>query len=181
VKFISTLIDKLVSDYNVDPKKIYLTGMSNGGMMAYRLACEIPEKIAAIAPVSCSMMVEKPCNPSRPMPVLHIHSVRDTKIPYYGGVGIGGYYFPPVDSVLNVWSIVNACPGGEQVIIDNADYKFTKWSKCGNDVTIQSYVTQDGGHAWPGGQKTSQRSDDPSTVISASDVILDFFQMYQLP
>lgn len=178
VKFISELIDKLASDYKVDRQKVYVTGMSNGGMLAYRLACELPEKIAAIAPVSCSMMVDHPCNPSRPVPVLHIHSVRDTKIPYQGGVGIGGYYFPPVDSVLNIWSINNSCAKSGEVLVDNTNYKLTRWSMCTNDVTIQSYLTQDGGHSWPGGSKPSQRSDDPSVVINASELILDFFSQH---
>lgn len=180
-KFISRLIDQLILDYRIDPKKLYVTGMSNGGMLAYRLACEIPEKIAAIAPVSCSMMVESPCNPSRPIPILHIHSILDTKIPYSGGVGIGGYYFPPVDSVLNVWSINNTCTVSGNVVVDNADYKLLKWLTCADDVTIQTYLTKDGGHSWPGGSKPSQRSDAPSTVINASALILDFFKTYELP
>jgi polyhydroxybutyrate depolymerase len=94
VGFITMLIDKLIAGYKIDPKRIYVAGMSNGAMMAYRLACEIPGKIAAIASVSGTMLTTSPCNPSRAVPVLHIHSERDTKVPPQGGYGIGGYYYP---------------------------------------------------------------------------------------
>ncbi|HEX8357191.1 MAG TPA: PHB depolymerase family esterase, partial [Segetibacter sp.] len=108
VKFIAALIDKLVSKYKINPKKVYATGHSNGGMLTYRLACELSDKIAAIAPNSCTM-VTRTCNPVKPMAVLHMHSVLDTNIPYRGGVGSGagtnGLTLPSLDSVLSVWSV----------------------------------------------------------------------------
>jgi polyhydroxybutyrate depolymerase len=181
VKFIRELINELVSKFNVDSKRVYVTGMSNGGMMAYRLACEIPEKIAAIATVSCSMVVSQSCNPSRAVPILHIHSVLDSKIPYLGGIGIGGYYFPPLDSVLNVWSANNLCASVPQVLINNDEYKFTKWTDCKNGASVEYYLTQDGGHAWPGGLKSRSGADSPSKVINANELIWDFFQRFELP
>ncbi|HKZ67156.1 MAG TPA: PHB depolymerase family esterase [Chitinophagaceae bacterium] len=184
VNFIRQLIDKLLAGYKINPKKIYSTGHSNGGMLAYRLACEIPNKIAAIAPNGCSMAVTQ-CNPSRPVPVLHMHSVLDTKVPYQGGSGSGigtsGVYFPPIDSVLNAWSLKNTCITTAQVLINNSNYRFTKWSDCNNSVTIQYYLTMDGGHGWPGGLPGGPISDTPSVVINANDLLWDFFQQYQLP
>lgn len=182
VHFISVLIDELASKYKINPKKVYVTGISNGAMMAYRLACEIPDKIAAIAPVSGPMLTSQPCNPSRAVPILHIHSLRDTKVPYFGGIGIGGYYFPPVDSVLNFWASYNGCNAIPQIVVDNAEYRHTKWYDCSDGLTIESYLTQDGGHAWPGGLKSPRSgADTPSVAINATDVIWDFFQRYTLP
>lgn len=181
VAFISKLIDTLILTYNVDPKRVYVTGMSNGGMMAYRLACEISDKIAAVAIVSCSMVVAESCHPSRAVPILHMHSVLDAKIPYTGGIGIGGYYFPPVDSVLQVWAAENSCSATPQVLINNNDYKLTTWSSCENNATIEFYLTQDGGHAWPGGLKSRSGADTPSKVINANELLWDFFQRYKLP
>lgn len=180
VKFISALIDRLVADYKADPKKVYAAGMSNGGMMAYRLACEIPDKIAAIATVSCSMVQTQACNPARAVPILHIHSELDTRIPYLGGIGIGGYYYPPVDSVLNVWSAKNSCTTVPKTITDNEQYRLTEWPDCGNSTVIQYYLTKDGGHAWPGGNKSRDKADTPSTAVNANDVIWDFFQRFSL-
>jgi len=181
VKFISQLIDKLTASYKINAKKVYATGHSNGGMLSYRLACEVPDKIAAIAPSGCTMMVTQPCNPSRPVPVLHMHSVLDTKVPYQGGIGLTGVYYHPLDSVMNVWSLKNNCVNPSQIIINNGDYKLTKWSSCSGNVTIEYYLTQDGGHGWPGGLPGGPISDTPSQVISANNLLWDFFQQFQLP
>src|SRR5690606_7692003 len=70
VKFLKELIGILSIEYRVDPKRIYATGMSNGGMMAYRLACELSDKIAAIAGVSTTMVNNTPCSPNEAVPVL---------------------------------------------------------------------------------------------------------------
>ncbi len=183
VGFISQLIDKLLATYKINPKKVYATGHSNGGMLAYRLACEIPGKIAAIAPNATTLVVTQPCNPSRPMPVLHMHSMLDTNVPYKGGKGTGptNVYFPPTDSVLNVFSLKDMCANPAQVISNNSSYTYRKWTGCSNNVTIQFYLTQDGGHAWPGGLPGSANGDTPSTAINANNLLWDFFQQYQLP
>lgn len=183
VEFISQLIDRLVATYKIDPKKVFATGHSNGGMLSYRLACELADKIAAVAPNGCTMVVTEPCTPTRPVPVLHMHSELDTNVPYTGGVGTGPtkVYFPPLDSVLNVWSLISNCATAPQVLVDNSDYKHTEWSDCDNGVTITYYLTKDGGHGWPGGLPGGPNSDTPSTVIKANDLLWDFFQQYQLP
>lgn len=180
VGFIRALIDQMVSGYRANARRVYLTGMSNGGMLAYRLACEMPEKIAAIATVSCTMMVDQPCQPSRSVPILHMHSALDTKVPAAGGVGIGGYYYHPIDSVLNVWSQLNECKT-TAAAVDHASYTLTTWSTCNSDVAMQYYRTNDGGHSWPGGLKPQPRADEPSAAIDATDVMWAFFEQYQLP
>jgi polyhydroxybutyrate depolymerase len=184
VNFIRQLIAKLVASYKINPKKVYATGHSNGGMLAYRLACEIPGKVAAIAPNGCTMVTQT-CNPSRPVPVLHMHSALDTRVPYQGGTGSGigtsGIDLPSIDSVLNAWSSRNSCTITAQVLVSNSNYTFTKWSDCSNGVTIQYYLTKDGGHGWPGGLPGGPNSDTPSRVINANDLLWDFFQQYQLP
>lgn len=181
VKFIRELIDYLSGKYKIDTHRVYATGMSNGGMMAYRLACEIPDCIAAIATVSSSMVTGQSITPSRPMPVLHIHSILDTKIPQQGGVGISGYYFSPIDSVMTIWAKVNECTSGPQVIVDDDKFKHTIWTGCDNDDVIEYYLTKDGGHSWPGGIKSRAKADEPSHVIDANEVIWNFFKEHQLP
>jgi len=183
VKFIRNLIDELVANYKINPKKVYATGHSNGGMLSYRLACEAADKIAAIAPNGCSMSLLSPCNASRPVPVLHMHSVLDTQVPYMGGVGTGisNTYFPPLDSVLNVWSNRNGCNNSPQIVVNNSQYKLTRWNSCSNNGSIQYYLTQDGGHGWPGGLPGGPNSDVPSVVIDANNLLWNFFQQHQLP
>ncbi|PZR26762.1 MAG: phospholipase [Citrobacter freundii] len=181
VNFIRQLINKLTSTYKINPKKVYATGHSNGGMLSYRLACEMSDKIAAIAVSGCSMVVLQPCNPSRPVPILHMHSELDEHVPYTGGVGISNAYFPPLDSVFNVWSKKDLCANPNQLVTSNAGYTLHKWSSCSNNVSIEFYLTKDGGHAWPGGLPGSIIGDTPSKAINANDLLWTFFQQYQLP
>src|SRR5688572_4691683 len=79
VKFISTLVDKLVSTYAIDSKRVYATGISNGGMLTYRLGCEKPNIFAAIASVSGPFLTKDECKADRAVPILHIHSKIDQK------------------------------------------------------------------------------------------------------
>jgi polyhydroxybutyrate depolymerase len=180
VKFISLLIDKLTQEYNINPSKVYATGHSNGGMLCYRLACEIPNKIAAIAP-NASTSVFETCNNSRPIPILHMHSELDKNIPYLGGkgggVGTKNLTLQPVESLLANWAKYNTC---NQIPLQTRfiNYKQTTWNNCDNNITIEFYLTQDGGHSWPGAQSGSFLGDKPSTAIKANDLIWAFFSKY---
>ncbi|MHB2151140.1 T9SS type A sorting domain-containing protein [Calditrichota bacterium LG25] len=178
VRFISTLIDTLLARYRIDKDRVYATGLSNGGMMSFRLAAELTWKLAAIAPVAASMTLEGPWNPTRAMPIIHFHSYLDEDVPYYGGVGSGSsdHYNPPVDSVLNEWSALNGCANENDTLYHEVgEYLFKVWTQCNNDADIHSYVTYDGGHSWPGGQQGSIFGDPPSEKINANDLMWAFF------
>jgi len=174
VKFISNLIDELLASYAIDPQRVYVTGMSNGAMLTYRLVCELSDKIAAATVVSGTLMTDRPCHPSRPVPLLHIHSELDTKVPPQGGTGLAGYYFHPVDSALQVVSSEYRC-AAPQAPVDNGRYIYKTWTTCENEVVMQYYLTHDGGHAWPGGKPASMWADTPSTAINATRLAWDFF------
>ncbi len=180
VGFISAVLDELTTNFNIDSKRIYATGMSNGGMMAYRLACELPNRIAAIAPVA-STMVFPDCHPNRSIPIIHFHSYLDTHVPYKGGIGSGPskHYNPPIDSVLNAFAKYNHCIKNNDTIVDNDKYSLIQWSDCNCGYEIKEYMTHDGGHSWPGGQE-SGIVDTASIYISATDLMWDFFKKYSL-
>ncbi len=180
VGFINALLDTLINNYAIDTNKVYATGMSNGGFMSYRLACELSERIAAIAPVAASMTMTS-CNPQRPMPIISFHSYLDTNIPYNGGVGSGfsNHYSPPQDSVLNAWASMNGCLILNDTIIDNSQYTHINWNNCNCNAEIQQYITQDGGHSWPGGNQ-SPGGDPVSNYINATDLMWPFFQQFSL-
>ncbi len=173
VGFIDALLDTLINHYAIDTNRIYATGMSNGGFMSYRLACELSDRIAAIAPVECSMTMTS-CTPNRPVPLIHFHSYLDTNIPYDGGVGSGpsNHYNPPLDSIMNVWATNNSCNILNDTIINNTQYTLTKWTDCDCGTEIHYYITQDGGHSWPGV--------GGSTYINATDLMWSFFQQHSL-
>ena len=88
VAFTRSLLDDLATVANVDSKRVFATGISNGGIMCYRLASELSDRIAAIAPVAGTMGTET-CNPKRPVSVMHFHGTDDTFLPFKGGKGKG--------------------------------------------------------------------------------------------
>ncbi len=176
VGFIVKMINKLRNTYAIDTNKIFVTGASNGGMLAYRLACEKSDLFAAVAPVATTMVNTSPCNALRPVPILHIHSLPDTRVPYYGGYGTSyaGVYMPPIDSVINVWANIDGCPGSWNVIYNQNGVLGKGWSNCSNCSEVFVYTTSDGGHSWPGGNQT-ENGDPPSTSLNATDLIWSFF------
>lgn len=178
VLFISVMIDEILKNHKINPKKVFATGMSNGAILSYRLACEIPNKITAIAAVSGPMSLKSECKSTKPIPILHLHSVLDQRVPVNGGTGIAGNTFPAVITGLNTWSKLNECKTLAKVIKDDAKYKLTQWLDCKNNAIITYYLTKDGGHSWPGSVKSRIVADEPSTVIKANDLIFDFFKQF---
>lgn len=180
VGFIDALLDTLQAQYAIDGQRVYATGMSNGGFMSYRLACELSHRIAAIAPVSASMTINV-CQPVRPVPVIAMHSYLDTNVPYLGGVGNGAsnHYNSPQDSVQTAFALHANCAVLNDTILDDSDMTVIRWHDCDCQQEMLLYMTRDGGHSWPGGQGTGV-GDPPSTVIDANDLMWDFFQQYTL-
>lgn len=180
VGFIDALLDTLIDAYSIDTLRIYATGMSNGGFMSYRLACELSERIAAIAPVSASMTIAV-CEPARPVPVIGIHSYLDTSVPYLGGIGDGvsNHYNSPQDSVQTAFALHADCAVLNDTIQHDAQLTVVRWHDCDCQQEMLLYMTQDGGHSWPGGNGTGI-GDPPSQTVSANDLMWDFFQQHAL-
>lgn len=179
VGFISKLIDEIKTKVNIDTTRVYATGMSNGGFMSYRLACELSDKIAAIAPVAASMTVSN-CVPKRPVPTIHFHSKKDESILYQGGVGNGlsKHYNPPLDSIFHAFSQHFKCKDSASRVVAGK-FGHTKWSTCSCNAAIDYYLTEDGGHSWPGGKKTVI-GDDVSMFVDASGLMIEFFNHHSL-
>lgn len=175
VGFLLALVDDLVARYGVDPRRVYATGMSNGGMMAYRLACEAADRVAAVAPVAATLFTE--CAPSTPVSVLHFHSELDRAVLFEGGLNTGGVVFqdrPPVRDGLDLFRTVNGC--GDRATVDTAPHLVLEaWEDCEAGTAVQLALTDDGGHSWPSGQRTSVLLDPPSEAIHATETMWEFF------
>ncbi len=182
VAFMRGLIVDLTARYKIDPKRIYATGHSNGGIMSYRLACDLADRIAAIAPNAAAAMAT-PCAPSRPVPVRHMHSRLDTQVRPEGGFGTGiaGVSFPSLAASMATWVSADACPASSQTTVVAGRYTREQWTGCAAGATVEYYLTDDGGHAWPGGLPGRDGSDTPSTAIDANDLLLEFFARHRLP
>ncbi len=182
VDFIRHVITHVTTDFRIDPARVYATGHSNGGIMAYRLACELSDRIAAIAPNAAAMMVPS-CAPGRAVPVLHLHSRLDTQVPITGGFGTGpaGVPFPTLASAMDQWVSINGCATVPTVQVTAGQLTRTTWEPCRAGTVVDLYVTEDGGHSWPGGLPGSSVGDPSSTAIDANDLLLAFFLRHTLP
>jgi len=183
VGFIRAMVADIAKARPIDPKRIYATGLSNGGMMAYRLACEASDLVAAVGIVSAVVMVA-PCEPTFPVAVLDIHGTADQNVPIDGGVGpksITKVAYPPVERSIAFWAAHDDC--GKDPIVSSPAPTVTlrSYPLCAGNTAVDYYVIEGGGHAWPGGQRLLQRLDAPSTAIDATPLIWQFFADHPKP
>ncbi|HSN16770.1 MAG TPA: PHB depolymerase family esterase [Gammaproteobacteria bacterium] len=181
VGFIRALVVQVIKDNAADPKRVYVTGISNGGMMAYRLACEASDLFAAIAPVSAVQEVAS-CKPSQPVSVFHIHGAKDENVPLDGGVGkkaIEKEDRKPVQDSIDFWVRQDGC--SVTVHSQEPDVLMTNYGGCQAGSEVSFFLIQDGGHAWPGGQRIARFLDPPSRALDATSEIWDFFKSHSKP
>ncbi len=169
VKFIETMIDKIVSNYPVDGNRIYVTGMSNGAMMAYRLACEIPERISAVIPVSGTLATEN-CENAVNIPIMHIHGDQDNNVPFSGGRGSNSIARVSHRSVPETVKILTEPRNCKQPQVQYGNSGIAKSEyHCKGGAPFTLVVLEGGGHSWPGGQGRTQTSSQASDNFSASE------------
>jgi polyhydroxybutyrate depolymerase len=188
VAFLNAMLDDLEAHYPVDPRRIYVTGFSNGAMMTYRLGCALSGRIAAIAPVSGALDLDG-CQPSRPLPVLAIHGTADENVPYDGGKGTAeGRRFPSqrdridrsVADSVGFWVHEDGC-ATRPTEQKSGDLDRTSYGSCaaGTQVVLDTIVG--GVHAWPGGDRPRPGAGEPSHALDATAEIWRFFSAHELP
>ena len=174
VAFISATIDRLEAGDNVDPDRVYVTGLSRGAMMTYRLGCELSGRVAAIAPVSGNMATadgsaQVPCALDRPVSVLAIHGTADGTIPIAGGKT--DILFSPLADVIARWRALDACTAAPAAAIDGASTT-TSWA-CASGSTVAMRVVTGGWHGWP--VRSSSPTPSFPDDFDGSRLIADFF------
>lgn len=176
VGFIGALLDHMSKEYCVDPRRVFVAGMSNGGFLTNRLGCEMADRIAAIAPVAGTTGV-KDCNPSRPIPVLHIHGTGDKIVPYDGSKTLG---FIGAPESTKDWAQRNGCKTTTTETFHKDDVTCVTYDGCKEGVEVILCTIEDGGHTWPGGNVVPPMVGEPSNTISATDTIWEFFKKHPL-
>jgi polyhydroxybutyrate depolymerase len=197
VGFISALIDNLIKKFNADAKRVYVTGMSNGAIMSYRLGCELSGKIAAIAPVAGNIPENliPHCMPARPLAVLAINSDNDPLVPFNGGDVTGPFGMRKLGKVLSAnesvmfWVKYNGC-SSNPVIKDEPDndpddgtrVQKRQFINGRNHTEVILYTIKGGGHTWPGGYQYLGEWIVGKTCrdINATKIIWDFFEKHSL-
>jgi polyhydroxybutyrate depolymerase len=184
VNFTVRLIDSLSQTLNIDWKRIYATGFSNGATFVHRLACELSEKIAAIAAVAGTIapQVGRNCHPARSVAALHIHGTADPIVPWEGGRTGGGGFVESVAATIAGWVERNACaPEPEETDLGGGVSR-ASYSSGRQGTMVMLYRVQEGGHTWPGGYQYLPKKVVGETNRSwdASQAIWDFFVQHPL-
>lgn len=149
VGFINSVINFLNDEYSIDPKRIYSTGMSNGGYMSFKLACDLSSRIAAVVSVTGSMTNQTfdGCNPSHSTSVAQIHGLQDTVVSY-----AGNGFSKPIEEVMDYWVSNNNCesePDTSEISGSNGGGTHDVYSGCDNETNVELYLMTNMGHTWP--------------------------------
>ena len=172
VGFLSTLIDQLSRAYAVPPGRVFVTGMSAGGFMANRLACERADLVTAIAPVSGTLGAGFPCAPSRPVSVMAVHGTADPVVPFDGGVmnGRGGTSdILSAPALAERWRELDGCPG--PLVADPAgsgEVQQLTAAGCAGNTAVTLVQINGGGHTWPAGRFAL-----PADVVGPTSFAID--------
>ncbi len=190
VEFLLALVDNLVGHGLADPKRVYAAGISNGAMMAMRLACEHPGRIAAIAVVAGNQPVNAECDPQTPVPALFFHGTSDRFIPYAGGdilqwANVDRGKVLSANETVGLWRNINGCTGEPRklrladgtrkggLVVDKVTFE-----PCAG-ARVERFITRGGGHAWPGA-KQGPAADDilgpAGNDLDANVEIWNFFK-----
>jgi len=191
IQFIADLVDEVSNIMAVDPSRIYVDGMSNGGSMANRVACELAGKVAAVGVVT-GPPVEPPggCYPERPIPLIAFYGTEDPLVAYEGGIAPESFIsklihrssppvsFPSVTSYIEEWADRDGCSPVPELIPAQGDASGVRYTGCKATSEIVFYTIEGGGHAWPGGRPTFVGK--TSRDIDASQVMWEFFKAHPL-
>ena len=188
VGFARELVADVAGRLPVDPRRIHATGMSNGAMMAYRLAAEMADRIASIAPVAGPLALASVA-PSRPVPVLHFHGTLDQFTPLEGGVGRRSVtrvaHRAVVDGLLD-WVRADGCPPEPRrepvpCTDDGITIERFTWGPGRDDSEVVFYRLEGGGHTWPGRTPDSFFLGPSALSLDANELIWKFFDRHPLP
>ena len=193
VGFFNQMCDYMINNYSVDAKKIYATGISNGGFMSTRLGCELSNRIAAIAVNAATIeatTIAPNCKPNRPVPALYIHGTTDPLVPFLGGqITAGGTAGGTILShfqVIEKWVALNGCNSTPtitdlpDIANDGTTIKQRVYSGGTNGSEVVSYVITNGGHTWPQGYQYLNEAiiGKTSQDMNACEVIWTFFKRF---
>ena len=179
VSFLRAVILRMSRHANIDRARVFSIGMSNGGLMSYRLACEAPELLRGIMAVAGTDNT-RACAPSRPVAVLHVHALNDDHVLFNGGMGPGSRNaaaateFVSVPATIEKWVKLNRANPAPRRVLNVPGAWCDRYDATPVGAPVQLCVTERGMHSWPGAEK-SRADEPPSRAIAANDVMWTFF------
>jgi polyhydroxybutyrate depolymerase len=175
VAFARDLVALVSGEVGIDPRRIYAAGMSNGGGMAARLACDAADVFAAVGPVAAAYPGGS-CGPARPVPIAAVHGTADPIVPYEGL----GEALPAVEGVLAFWVRENGCDAEPAVEAIAEGVTRVAWGGCAAGADVVLYRVTEGRHGWPGSGDTSPWG-ATTDAVSASALLWGFFAVHPMP
>jgi polyhydroxybutyrate depolymerase len=179
VTFITALTDWITERAPIDSDRVFATGISNGGMMAYRLACST-DIFAAIGPVAATMLDD--CESPSPLSIMHIHGLSDESVRPDGEPGTGRAVIdgPPLDELHAEWLTIDQC--AKPAVTNRGDVT-TSTASCDGGRSVDFITIADAGHQWPGADRKPGRekilgTDPPSTALEATATLWAFFESH---
>jgi polyhydroxybutyrate depolymerase len=186
VGFVRRLLDELCASLPVDGSRVYATGFSNGASMAFQTAMELPERIAAIAPVSGYLRRRAP-RPTRPVSMIYIAGAADPLVPLEGGAVESPWgereQRPPVARSVETWAGWLGCPPEPRLVTDRGGVRRVRYGPGDQGAEVEFITIADAGHVWPGGpailaERIAGRTTDK---LDATAVIWEFFERHRGP
>lgn len=178
VEFIGAVLDTLLSLYNINEERVFSCGVSQGGYMSHRLACDLQDRFAAVAAVAGSIAdsVQFYCDNSRKVPTLFIHGVDDPYVPYSWA-----------EDGIAFWTNHNGCIGSADITNlpntnagDGSTVDHHVYDQCDNHAAVELYRIAGGGHTWPGASMNLNGYGNTNHDISASQEIWNFFNRFSI-
>lgn len=190
VGFVRLLLDSLGRELPVDPRRIFATGISNGAGLAFRLACELPGALAALAPVAGGLpaALAERCAAASPVSLLMFHGTADRLMPYDGGdptLRRGRVLAAPRAAALfaglNGCAPVPALAAGPDTAADGTRVRRADYAGCREGRAVVLLTIEGGGHTWPGGPPVGRSVGRVSRDLHATQAMLDFFDRHPQP
>jgi len=192
VGYTRAILDDMQTKFNVDTKRTYALGVSNGGILVMRLASALSDRFAAVASVAGPLWgPEEFCLPSRRVPVLYIHGTADNFMPFYGGIPncpeVVQKDMRAAQETVDVWSYKNQCWNVPKLVYQYKAATCVTYGTGDNMAEVEFCTLEGGGHTYPSGAAFTFPYKDPgcdtgliSTDLKANDVIWAFFKKYSL-
>jgi polyhydroxybutyrate depolymerase len=182
VGFTRAVIEDLGVRGCIDRARVYATGMSNGGFLSHRLACEAADVIAAAAPVAAVLGIDATaCNPVRPVPIIHLHGTADPLVPFDGG---GLADSQSVEDSVSGWMTRNGCTGEPEATFENGAATCETVDACAGDASVTLCRIEGAGHCWPGQpcpERLGSIVGEPTFDIDANEAMWELFNRTALP
>jgi polyhydroxybutyrate depolymerase len=183
VAFLNQMLDQLALKYSIDTRRIYATGLGDGGFMAERAGCSMADRIAAIAPVAADFPKAMICLPSRPVPAIFLEGTEDPIVPYNGGTyKPGRFHVLSAEDSAKTWATYDRCaekPKQDKIPPAQKGAKETKtytYNSCHDNALVSLYAIKDGGNTWPGGEQYMSEKEvgKVSNALNANETIWSF-------